>query len=1024
MHLNCLSRSQKRHTSGPLLRWVLRFAVCGLAAGAAMAATFGTVVPIRGQASDLALDEQRGLVYVANYTANRIDVISTKTNALVKGASMNVSAQPSALALSPDGRYLVITHLSNFAKPANGLTIIDLTQNSRRTFSFGSAPMGVAFGKDGMALVVTTTDFLVLNPATGYSWTAATVGTVITPLDLPQPNPPGNPREIVRASVASSGDMSTIWGTIGVTKDDLQPELIFRYDVVSHAVSGAVWTSSPINGPRVVSVSKTGATLLTGWAMYHKRGFVLAQFPDALGKFGIGSHCIDSARGLVYAQVPNSTWTLATPPVLTVHDADNLAVREKIQLRENLAGRSLLSSDGNVMYAISASGLTILPVGSVDKMPRVATQQEDIVFRGQWCDRRVLTQDLDVVDPGGNHTDFVLSANTDAVTFSPSSGTTPLKVKVSIDMAAFQNYKGTVSVPIKIASGAAVNLPPDVRVLVNNREPDQRGTFINVPGTLVDIASDPSRKRLYVLRQDKNQVLVFDSTNFTQIGALRTGNTPWSMAITPDRRFLITGADNSQVAHVFLLDTLKPYGYIVAPFGHYPRSIAASRAAVLAASRVSGPKHKIDRLRVLEGTSVELPSLGVWENDIDIDTALSASPSGASIVAAQANGTVMLYDANADTFIAATQPAEALQGAVAALSDDIFAVNNMVFNSSLGLDQTLDTSAGVSSGFALVDGLGVRTSAPDAASPGTIERVDFDLFASVRPTRMTEAPVVVDGTNQVTAGGSAFTHTLTALPDRSAIVSLSTSGFTVLPWNYDAAYATPRIKSVESAADQTPGVATGGLFTIRGTALSPATAATTAIPWPTVLGDSCMTVNGELVPLKYVSPTSINGQIPFTAFGEKSTMILRTSAGVSNSFEFDIQPQAPAVFRASIKGWNNLQPTVVRAKNNLTVTPSNPIHLDDRIIIYSTGLGEVSPDVNSGDAGPTNPLAEARLEPVVKLGDTVLPVEYAGLAPGQVGVYQINAVVPYHNVKTGMSVPLSIVQGTYSTTVNVRVVEK
>ena len=47
----------------------------------------------------------------------------------------------------------------------NGLTLIDLTTTTRsRTFALGNAPLGVAFGVDGNALVVTTGDFMVFNP--------------------------------------------------------------------------------------------------------------------------------------------------------------------------------------------------------------------------------------------------------------------------------------------------------------------------------------------------------------------------------------------------------------------------------------------------------------------------------------------------------------------------------------------------------------------------------------------------------------------------------------------------------------------------------------------------------------------------------------------------------------------------------------------------------------------------------------------------------------------------------------------
>jgi len=68
---------------------------------------------------------------------------------------------------------------------------------------------------------------------------------------------------------------------------------------------------------------------------------------------------------------------------------------------------------------------------------------------------------------------------------------------------------------------------------------------------------------------------------------------------------------------------------------------------------------------------------------------------------------------------------------------------------------------------------------------------------------------------------------------------------------------------------------------------------------------------------------------------------------------------------------------------------------------------------------PTPPV----VPPVVTLGGVNLPIEYAGLAPGQVGVYQINAIVPFKGVPTGPIIPLKIEQSTFSTSVNVRVVQ-
>src|SRR5262249_39849518 len=158
----------------------------------------------------------------------------------------------------------------------------------------------------------------------------------------------------------------------------------------------------------------------------------------------------------------------------------------------------------------------------------------------------------------------------------------------------------------EIRSAVAVNMPPPptrgqvetnytvntrsrFRMLVNNREPENRGAFFDAPGELVDLLADPARNRFYVIRQGKNQVLVYDSTSYSLIATLRTGNTPTSLAITFDRKFLLIGNDNSQIANRYDLDTLKAVQPILFPLGHYPRSIAVSGGAILAASRVAGP---------------------------------------------------------------------------------------------------------------------------------------------------------------------------------------------------------------------------------------------------------------------------------------------------------------------------------------------------------------------------------------------------------------------------------------------------
>src|SRR5947209_19315833 len=151
-----------------LKTWLLRIVIATCAAGSVWAGTFGKVVPIGGHASDLALDEGRGVLYIANFTANRVEVMSLADNTIQR--SINVPSQPSSLALSPDGRYLVVTHYGNFAAPqnsSNGVTVINLETGVKQTYALGAAPLGVAFGIDNRAFIATASNFILFDPVLG-----------------------------------------------------------------------------------------------------------------------------------------------------------------------------------------------------------------------------------------------------------------------------------------------------------------------------------------------------------------------------------------------------------------------------------------------------------------------------------------------------------------------------------------------------------------------------------------------------------------------------------------------------------------------------------------------------------------------------------------------------------------------------------------------------------------------------------------------------------------------------------------
>jgi uncharacterized protein (TIGR03437 family) len=1051
-----------------------------LMAGPTLAGVFGTVVPIGGEGADLALDEARGYLYIADFTANRIDVMSLSNNQIQ--TSINVPAQPSSLSISQDGHWLLVAQYGNNASPAtsqNGLTLIDLTNHyAQQNYALGNPPLGVSFGIDGNALVVTTAEFMVFSPSLGTTNTLLTIqAAAAQTVPAPAVNFPPN---ITGASLAVSGDYTAVYGLVsGAGSQSLE----FYYDVVHHTPHYAQYISAPPMGPAAVSVSKDGSYAVMGWIRTNQALQDTAEFSTPSGLLNLGGHAVDSNNGVIYSQVPVSGTTPSGQgllPELQVLSSDNLTLLDTLLLPENLAGKAVIKSDSSVIYALSSSGVTVLPVGSLNKANRLTSSVASLLFLDSFCTSSASAQTFTITDPGGNQTAFSITSSNPGVTVSPSTGVTPAVVKVSVNPNAFQNQNGTTAVTLTISSTQAVDIPGSVTVLVNAPQPSQRGTIVNIPGNLVDLLSDNTRVRYYVLRQDTNQVLVFNGTNNTQIAALRTCTQPTSMAETFDGNKLIVGCNLAHIMSVFDLNALQPLTPVNTGNG-YVQSVAVSNGMNLAVMRnaASTPPTYIASFDLVLNTSTQLATLGVYQNQLSINnTVLASSPNGSSILVASSDGHIMLYDANVNSFTTSRQDVTSLGGAFAASAFDQYVVGNNLLNSSLVTTNTL-SETGTPSGFVFVNQTGYLTTAPSSSSPGVIQQINLSTGGAIQPTSMVEAPILAvqptsvvgtdcstttitnaDGSQSTetvcqtglqvtttvciattsTSGNTttatndcqtststkqgptnAFTRSLAMLVDGSAFINLTTSGVVVLPPAYAASIAPPQITSVVSAADFKSPAAPGGLITVFGNSLSPTNQATSEIPLPTALASSCLTVNGQPIPLIFVSPTQVNAQMPFQAFGNV-VMVVHTPAGVSSNFNLVVPSTAPAVFLSGSAGPLTDLPTVIRQSTDLLVTSSNPVHLGDGLTIYLTGMGAVTPIVGNGLPGP-NPPATAINAPLVTLGGVALNVEFAGLAPGEVGVYQINATVP-SNTPQGLSVPLVVTQGGSTQTINnLRVVQ-
>ena len=59
-----------------------------------------------------------------------------------------------------------------------------------------------------------------------------------------------------------------------------------------------------------------------------------------------------------------------------------------------------------------------------------------------------------------------------------------------------------------------------------------------------------------------------------------------------------------------------------------------------------------------------------------------------------------------------------------------------------------------------------------------------------------------------------------------------------------------------------------------------------------------------------------------------------------------------------------------------------------------TGLGAVSPAVAAGTPTPASPLSATVTPVTANIGGRTATVTFAGLAPGLIGVYQVNIIVP------------------------------
>jgi minor extracellular serine protease Vpr len=207
---------------------------------------------------------------------------------------------------------------------------------------------------------------------------------------------------------------------------------------------------------------------------------------------------------------------------------------------------------------------------------------------------------------------------------------------------------------------------------------------------------------------------------------------------------------------------------------------------------------------------------------------------------------------------------------------------------------------------------------------------------------------------------------------------------------------------VNAASSQTgPGLAPGSYISIFGAALADSTLVFSTPYLPLSLANVSV---GFDVPgvartsyparIHFVSPGQINVQVPWELAG-RAAADLKVSIGdfSSATVRIALQDVSPAAFEYTDPASGRLLAAALD-ENFALVTAAAPVRRGRVVQLYANGLGPVTNTPPTGEPAGAQPLSQCRVQPEVTIGGQNASVQFCGLAPGFVGLYQLNVTVP------------------------------
>jgi uncharacterized protein (TIGR03437 family) len=186
----------------------------------------------------------------------------------------------------------------------------------------------------------------------------------------------------------------------------------------------------------------------------------------------------------------------------------------------------------------------------------------------------------------------------------------------------------------------------------------------------------------------------------------------------------------------------------------------------------------------------------------------------------------------------------------------------------------------------------------------------------------------------------------------------------------------------------------------------------TGVNAPTSLDQTSVSIGGQSAFISYISPGQVNAQIPSNVATGMQPLIVTTPSGSSSTYQLmvnEVEPGflAPPSFNVNgtqyVAAFSSDFSSYALPTGAIQGINSKPPSPGLTIILYGIGFGAVTPNIPAGQiAQQQNTLTNTFS---ISIGGLPAQVEYAGLAPNYVGLYQFNIVVP--QVAVGNAVPVT-----------------